>query len=359
MPPAMDGECIYCGAKIDVDRGEGDHVIPAIFGRFKGEFVFRRICRTHNSLLGKCEEQIARCAPESLMRRIVDAPRKRSRRGQKWVGAGGMPPPVFMVPRGDHSEFVEPNEVDPTVLQPFDQIVVKDADGVEHPVRLDPKMTAASLRTKISQFKKPLKAEYLHADQRNMGVYDSLLKEAFPGCEVVDRAVEPAGFRSVKGRTKFTYNGDYWRAIAKIAFHYYLLNTRRGFRGDEPAFDDLRRFLLSGGDPRPFFTNSHAKFLMPFRELKGGGAFLPRNWAHILASDESHTGPVVMVTLFIGPRNMPRSHHVTLAKFATPVILPRAQSCHAYLYEPKAIDGFAGAVEQISLEDLRPTIRIA
>ena len=53
--------CIYCQKPVDLRRGQGDHVIPAALGRFEDDLRFRRICRTCNRAIGKCEDQLLRC----------------------------------------------------------------------------------------------------------------------------------------------------------------------------------------------------------------------------------------------------------------------------------------------------------
>jgi len=88
---------------------------------------------------------------------------------------------------------------------------------------------------------------FLHADGAACPKYVALLKEIWPGFRVVEREGFDAGAYRGQGRAGFTFHVDYWRAVAKIGFHYYLLNTRRGVRGDEPEFADLRRFIIEGG----------------------------------------------------------------------------------------------------------------
>jgi HNH endonuclease len=121
-----DDTCIYCQKVVDVRRGQGDHVIPAALGRFEGEFIFRRICRDCNSLIGKCEEQLLRCAPEAFLRRIVQPTVKRNNRGTSWVGANGMPAPRFTIDHGDHHELGEASSNDPRNVLAIDQLVIVD-----------------------------------------------------------------------------------------------------------------------------------------------------------------------------------------------------------------------------------------
>jgi hypothetical protein len=154
----------------------------------------------------------------------------------------------------------------------------------------------------------------------------------------------------------FTYHVDYWRAIAKIGFHYYLLNSRRGVLGHEPDFAGIRRFIMAGGDRDPFFTRPAARFEVPFRELADGAAVLPQSWTHILAADETCSAAVAMVSLFMGPEHLAQTHHINLGRFRSPLVVPGARYAHAYIYNAGQSHNrelFVGRVDAISLTQLR------
>lgn len=355
MTAEHQGSCIYCGVPVDLQRGQGDHVVPAALGRFEGEFVFRRICPACNSRIGKCEEQVLRCAPEAYVRRMVQPNLKRNKRGAGWAGASGMPPPKFLIDHGDHHELVEGSTDDPRNVFPIDQLVIVDKAKGEHHLRLFPDMTAAQLRTKIDSLGlMPSGKSYLYADDAAWPKYVALLNEIWPTSPVQHGETVEAGMHRIEGTTKFTFHADYWRALAKIGFHYYLLNSRRGVRGEEPEFADVRKFIMEGGDRDPFFTKPAAQFVMPFRELPNGSAILPHAWAHVLAADESYNAAVAMVSLFMGPERLAPTYHVNLGRFRSPLVVPGARSTHSYLYDAEPGSGaFAGKVVAESLTQLR------
>lgn len=347
--------CIYCTKSIDLLRGEGDHVIPAAFGRFQGEFVFRRICRECNRLIGKHEEQLLRCAPEAYVRRIVKPTVKRNNRGTSWVGANGMPPPKFTINHGDHHERVEGSTDDSGTVHPIDQLVIVDKDKRERHIRLFPDMTARQLRSRIeAPGVTPSDRSFLHADDAVSPKYIALLKEAWPGWSFVEAEAREPGVHRVKGRATFTFHTDYWRAIAKIGFHYYLLNTRRGVHGNESEFADLRRFIFEGGDRDRFFNNPAAQFVLPFRELPDGSAILPHVWAHVLAADETYRAAVAMVSLFMGPKRLAPTYHINLARFESPLVVPGARCTHSYMYGAQPDERvYAGRVVAMTLTQLQ------
>jgi hypothetical protein len=275
-----------------------------------------------------------KCAPEAFLRRVVQPAVTRHKRGRGWVGANGMPPPMFTIQHGDHQELVAGSANEPHDVRPIDQLVVVDSARREHHIRLFPEMTVAHLRAKIEELGvTPSGPMFLHADEATSSKYVALLKELRPGAPIAEAEGLEKGVHRVAGRATFTFHADYWRAVAKIAFHYYLLNTRRGLRGDEPVFADLRRFILEGGDSTPFFSNPPARFELPFRKLPDGSAILPDVWAHVLAADESRHTAVAMVSLFMGPQRLAPTQHITLGRFSSPLVAPSARWAHAYLYD--------------------------
>jgi hypothetical protein len=345
--------CIYCRASVPI-TGVGDHVVSAALGRFQGELYFTRICRKCNSIIGRCEEQVLKCAPEAYLRRMLRPVVDRNERGMAWVGAHGSPPPKFTVKHADHHELVEQFGDNPEDVRPVDQIVVVDREGNEHHIRLFPKMTAAHVRAKLGLLEpQPGDKTFLHADDQYYAGYVALLKELWPRSEHFHSGTTEAGTHRVEARTTFTFHADYWRAIAKIAFHYYLVTSKRGKAGDEPEFQPIRRFIIEGGDKSAFFDKPNAQFVTPFREVAGGGAFLANTWAHLLAADETYRYAVAAVSLFMGPKRLAPVYHVNLATFPVDIIVPNARSAHSYVYYPDPSAGdFAGRVVKDSLTQL-------
>lgn len=211
---------------------------------------------------------------------------KRHKRGAAWNGASGMKPPTFPVNRGDHHELVQGDIGNPRDVHPIDQLVIVDDSGEQY-VRLFPEMTVDALRRKIEALRiAPAHRIILHADEATKLKYFALWKELHPAATIQEGEATEPGTHLVEGRAVFTYHADYWRAIAKIGFHYYLLNSQRELRGDEPEFAEIRRFILAGGDAEPFFARPMATFV-----LRAGFAFFDsagdiRCHAESLSSDD-------------------------------------------------------------------------
>lgn len=344
--------CIYCPTTINPDRGEGDHVIPAAFGRFRDDLHFRFICSGCNNRLGAIEETLIRSAPEAFFRRFTHSSIKstgRGKRGKGWSSAKGGSRPKGTINYGDHTELVEISPDDPENASCIDQLVVRDVEDVEHHLRLNPQMTVKSLSQKIQDASPaPNSPMYLYADEQNHGRYEELLAELYPDSPYVATGSREAGVHCVQGRIAFRFSVDYYRALAKIAFHYYLVVNQRGLRGDESIFDAIRCFIMKGGDHEEFFDADGAKFVSPFRKLPNGSAILSSVWMHSLATDEEQDAATVNLMLFVGPKRLPPSYHVHVARFSSQLIIPRARYAHAYIYhnEPDE-DGFAGFVRNM------------
>lgn len=59
------GQCIYCGK--EAIRKKGDHIVPNQFGSFRGELLFKGLCRTCDSKIGKSEQIGYQSSPVPLI----------------------------------------------------------------------------------------------------------------------------------------------------------------------------------------------------------------------------------------------------------------------------------------------------
>jgi len=341
--------CIYCMSDIANSKGVGDHVIPARFGRFQDAHLFQGICPTCNSTIGRCEEQLFRCAPESFSLRLTGPhlPAGKQSRGQSWRGSQGVPPPQFAMAHPDHFESATLSSADPTVLQHYDQAVLVDDEGESHTVKLFGAMTPEGLRRRFAKTCLSWRRLHLHVDENRYQHFLDLLSAAYPDVSVEYSTVTEKGRRRGFARVRFSIHEDYWRAIAKIGFHYYLCTTRRSVFGHEPQFAKLRTYILKGGDHTQFVVNGddpyvtcsplHPSVPYPFRS----------QWAHDLYADETDTVAVAKVTLFSGPSQQPPTYQVKLGRLPSRMRFEGAHCAHEYAYinvdERKQYDGIVRA----------------
>lgn len=197
---------------------------------------------------------------------------------------------------------------------------------------------------------KTVHTAWLHCDDARQNDYLDLLKRTWASFRFEERPPTEPGNYPVRVRTKFTVTDHYFRAIAKMGFHYYLTHTKRGYRGDEKCFKAIRHFIMEGGNIDMFFKAPGSRFLLPCDVSVGGFAAFPSNWCHVLAGDESADRVVAYVRLFLGPGFRPLPHHVNLGLLEGRVVVPSGLSAHIYLYDKvQPRSGFAGRVEPLTL----------
>jgi hypothetical protein len=349
--------CIYCSSRFDSSKGEGDHIIPAQLGEFRDDVRFRRICPKCNSRIGQSEQQFLRCSPEAFFRRIVaPALPRRRKRGRSWGrGAHGAPPPKFTMRSDDHTQIVEPMIDRPQNMGPVDHVAVRCKDGNDYHFRLFTGMRPEQLRDRVARAGiADFETARFHCDQANSEEYAALVQAAWPQKRLRVLAPTEPGVHKAEGRITFRFGDHYFRAIAKIAFHYYLVHSRRGTRGDEPEFASIRRFILEGGDVSDFFDTSGPKFEVPFGELATGKAITPSQWCHTLAAHEAAQVVVGYVHLFAGPQCVRRPHHVRLGSVQGRIVLPAGVFGHVYEYDKvQPASGYAGTVCPVSFRRIR------
>ncbi len=250
--------------------------------------------------------------------------------------------------------LVNPDLNKPTDAAAADQLVIRDKDGTDHQVRLYAGMSPDKLRADVEGLKLgDIKEMWFDCDVDDSDKIKSLLCEAFPSMKVSDdRSQAPAANRRLPGRVYFQFSGDYFRALAKIAFHYYLVHNSRGLKGSEPAFANIRRFIRHGGDEKPFFQSGRANIFHPFGETPDGKVICPSNWCHLLAAVENRRTVVVYMLLYAGPGSVPAPIHVELGTLDTRIVLPQAVWGHIFECEPDRTGRYAGRVRPCSFTRL-------
>jgi len=204
-----------------------------------------------------------------------------------------------------------------------DQVVIRVNDARDEHFELYPGMRPEQLQMRVAAAGVDhFTRAWLHCDDSHWKEFTSLLQAAWPEKQMERLPDTEPGIHQVKGRVIFRFGDHYFRAIAKIAFHYYLTHSRRGTRGDEREFESVRQFIMNGGDPTEFFPVDLTRFAMPFGKLPDGGALMPSKWCHILCADESSGDAVVYVHLFAGPKSVRKGHHLRLGRVPGSIIVP-------------------------------------
>lgn len=347
-------KCIYCGISLDPTKGDGDHIIPVQLGEFRNDVRFRRICPPCNNKIGRSEQQLLQCGPESFLRDIVNPkiPAKRQRGRSQVKTAMGAPTPESTIDLGDHRELVRRTKDKPTNVMPVDQMVIHDDKNREHFFKLFHGMRPEQLKKQVEKAGiTKMEKQWLHCDENRFNEFRSLIQKVWPRAEIQQYLpITERGVHQVNGRIKLTVTDHYFRSLAKIGFHYYLARSRRGCRGDENCFAPIRDFIMNGGDSKRFFHESAITFVMPFGKLRSGGVKTPQKWCHWLAADETGKVVVVYIQLFVGRGCVPQPHNITLATIDSHILVPSFTWGHVYLYDdPPGPDRFAGCVEEVQI----------
>lgn len=149
-----------------------------------------------------------------------------------------------------------------------------------------------------------------------------------------------------------TYDARYFRAIAKIAFHYLLVHSRL-FSGIDKEFDGVRRFIRYGEGHEGNFA---AKGSGPIA-YDPSGSDRPPYYGHVLRTDISPKRIAVCVQLFIGHDHKPDWYRVTLSREEHLIFLPSEEFGHYYRYiEPEERGQYDGVIDAMTVA---PTIAIA
>lgn len=340
--------CIYCGEVVDISKGTGDHVIPEAFGEFEGDKHFHRICSNCHDRADKSVEELIRCGPEAVLRMRLGITSKRSQRKdhRKQIGATGTPPPRHTVLMNEHFAPVKATN-SPDDAEMIDYLVATDEEGNEHRIQLFPRMRPDRLRQNLDKANvRSIVGAHMQGGDETWHAYSKLLQEVQPGIKLIELPCIEPGLHRMPGRTFCTITVRYFQAIAKIAFHYYLIYSKRNLIGNEVIFQGIRSFILDGGDKDRFIESCQPR---PVSRLET--SLSRSDWYHLLAADESESRIRVEVQLFAGPDSPALSHRVTLGDLSRCIIAPDYVWGHKYSYcsEEEASARILGAVTELPI----------
>jgi|SRR6185312_167060 len=340
--------CIYCPDSADTL----EHALPAAFGKFENApQLVDRICRKcNNERLGVLDEQLTRCGPEAFIRRFYG------------VQGRAAHDPVNSFYRGSaKGHRLEMPVFDPNLG--FD-VLLECNDGQFRQMCQLVFIEQTSKKTLHLPICEGTTPEQLRSAFNALGViapYDQqvfygpeewewievLLKATWPGISFGPGTTGSTSYSG--GAVKFTLTNRYFRAVAKIGFHYFLTQFP-AFTGHEPMFAGLRAFILeenAGVDRANEFVGERKLPLIG--EMLGGAR--PDGWiGHALCADITNGECRAHVQLFISEDFEPRIYTVRLGKYAGPD--GAAAFGHGFLYYPGGRRGkFSG--EAVTLTTTR------
>lgn len=335
-------KCIYCQAE-DISL---EHHLPRALGNFKGYVPLTdRVCVRCNRICGLLDEQLCRCGSEAFFRKFLGIS---GRPGHDDVNSfyrgssrGGR---LEMV--GINHETGEEKELElvgPNSVRELRCVKLVADDDSTHVIPITDGMTPEEFRKKVSALGfNFFKHANISAASEEIPWVESLFEEF----KIAGKAewVQPTGPIMYGPFTiKQTVNARYFRAIAKIGFHYFLTKFPR-YRGDEPCFSDIRNFIMNGTieEIGRFVTQSREQFAF---QLRAGGRLSV--WGHLLAVDASHMGFHAKVQLFAGPENRSTVFTVKIGENPSPIYYSEAYGDFFAYYPQDERSEFDGEVSEL------------
>ncbi len=340
MPPT----CIYPGPHSETFSPE--HYLPIALGRFEGmEPLQNRICTGCNNELGRrVETQFLRAGPTGFFRWMIGI-----------RGRDGLPPspfhraaagadPMYIVGRAPDWPFELLWEAEPGTenVCPLRQIIFHHpligyrAIGVLERFRERPDDFRDHLREQGLENATPIHVFATEDEAAWMGtLLEGLGRQ--PPQEWTRIDVQQQRIELV---TTVTVTEAYFRAIAKIAFHY-LLKMYPDLTGFEREFDDIKEFIWNGGNVERFVVQRRDQFIANFRL-----GYRPTNWMHVLASERARGRITVYSQFFVGPRSLPLPYEIKIGRDPARIHTNRQRYAHEYVILEASADNAPRGVMQ-------------
>jgi hypothetical protein len=303
--------CVYCDREAD----SLEHVLPASFGEFeRAPNLVDRICTKCNNSLGLLDEQYSRCGPEAFFRMLYGI-QGRSKHDKVNIfergSAGGQ---RFDFKAKDENLGIEVAlECENGTYRQMRQLVFVEQSGKTHHLPIREGSTSGQLRTAFEKLAvaKPFDVHIFYGPEEKDWV-ETLLKETWPAATFAGGTLGSAIYQGAAGTIVLT--NRYFRAIAKIGFHYFLTQFPQ-YSGREPLFKDIREYILDdkgGVDRANDFIGERQNPLLAQMTVPGAR---PDGWrAHVLGAEISPGHCRAHVQMFISGDWPSRPYTITLAK---------------------------------------------
>ena len=349
--------CLYCA---ETPSSE-EHPLPAALGEFKdAPTLLDRICKQCNERrIGLLDEQFMRCGPAAPLRKRygIEGREHHQKVNPFYRGsAGGKRVKFFSWDEAFQCEVLL-EVIGGNEARQLTQLILKEQQsGQHHHIPMTSKMTAQALRHEISALKltAPLDVRLIYDPPTEQWAVN-LFQELWPDQPLPDTTVGARNFQG--GIMQFETTDRYYRAFAKIGFHYFLTQFPE-YSGHESIFSAIRDFIIDDAQGfQPARINEFvAKYQSPLMQPSTG-------WIGHLTCAEIREGVCFAhFEPFITPQGRMPGHMIRLG-----VDLARTDSAmrsHIHLYYAQGKVGrYSGDAvempEQVNLRDLEyvPAIR--
>ena len=339
-------KCIYCHS--DKELWARSHTLPEGLGTFENQVTLhKKVCQRCEHETGRCEEQLLRCGPEAFLRIALGIQTSTKPFRRRFSGQG---PLKFKAryPNTDYYVLVEPIP-NTHNTEPLPQIVIVPASGeCEQILVTETDITAQEIEERIRAT--GIKGEVTlwpiaSTEEEQIGLFE-LLKQSqgFRGIEG-DGDILPS-IEKVDVIGTITVDRRYFRAIAKIAFHYFVAYNEE-FGGSESCFEPIRRFVrYDEGDTDAFVHQKRGNLV---QELNMG--YRPKHYGHFLIGFTGRESIRTSVQLFIGKDIDPPYYDVLLGENPRRIWRQNRRFGHFYAYhEPEKRTQFAGTMIRLHEE---------
>jgi hypothetical protein len=347
--------CIYCSAQ-DLNR---EHHLPAGLGSFENyEFLDDHLCPSCNRACGILDEQLCRSGPEALFRRFLGIQGRKSheKTNSFYRGGAGGSALEMLATNQNTGQNVLVELLGDTEARELRCAQLIGDDDIVRIIRITDGMTPAEFRRVFDSFGiKRFKEGLFYAAPEEQEWIESLI--ATLKWERKGPWVRPAApITYGPSVVKFTLTSRYFRAIAKIGFHYFLTKMPH-LRGDEPCFSGIRQFIMNNRCP----VEECRRFVSYFPEhiafqLQSGARLA--GWGHFLAAESNYHELIARVELFAGPEKRPLSYTVKLGTNPSRLDYREAYADFFEYFKKEHRAQYDGAVSPLSTMAASPRIVI-
>jgi hypothetical protein len=337
----LDMQCLYCSALGD----SREHPLPAALGEFRdAPYLDDRVCRAcNNTRLGVLDEQFTRCGPEALLRKFYDIRGRTETHDKVNVferrSAGGHRVDMRSTDKALGVELgLEIVDGQPRQLR---QMVFVEQSGKTHVLPILEGSTPDQLRAafQLLGVVQPCADVRVFFDPAKENWVPQLIQQAWPDSTLGEGTLASTMYEGAVGTLVLT--NRYFRAVAKIGFHYFLTQFPE-YTGHEQMFADIRQFIsdeTAGVDRANVFIGKREHALL--------GEMLnprvrPNGWrSHALCAETRPAECLAYVQTFVTEDWPAPIYAVRLAQ-AAGIVDCRATG-HAYMYYVHGPEGnFAG-----------------
>lgn len=372
--PPMETQCIYKnpqGLCSSVSPLSVEDFLPRGFGKFRNYTrLNNKICRDCNRHLGKLDEFLLHLGHPAILRVLhsIEGRRHHRRKDVFHERTHGLAPieSVAKLPGEDTStrlELVSGGAV------PRREISFLTHTGEERVVPIPHEIDSVErLRNHFTRygFTPDWAPVSITCPQDEQGrVLIRLLREAL-GIEVIspEDSSNLQNKEEVTASTLVVFAPEHYRAIAKIAFHFFLWCYGSMFTGLEPEFDSIKRLIYEGGNHREHMVSMLGSFDRP--------AGIDAAWMHLLSAGWLGKSPMATVQLFAGTnsgikfkiaaedgmiveRDMGEHSLLWLVRLAEAKSERQSNRALAFLGYGEQRDGFDGEVREMILNPAATT----